>query len=285
MKKRTTVLFVSLVLLVQLVFVGDSFAGKAQTFTWEYSEEEAELYRMDIHQITPDSGITTGHIIAYGHYIKPPYKIEMRDTILYINGVQIFPRLIPPGRKKDKPKVGRLKTKYGIANDSIWATYDRFKQKYDKSTSYKKIIEYIKNLDVVDSVRTGANEVAARIYYDNGMDLLVNFHHEYQPPPPELSPEERREERIKYLEQESESIRKSLEERSRLVIFSYRGKLSSSGRKIQDIITIMINEELSTSEKVHNLDLILHQDEIYEIMSNFDPEEWESVKVRGGEGR
>ena len=70
MKKSTTVLFVLLVGLVGLVFVRNNYAGKTQEFEWEYSEEEAKLYRMDIHQITPDSGITTGHIIAYGHRLS-----------------------------------------------------------------------------------------------------------------------------------------------------------------------------------------------------------------------
>jgi hypothetical protein len=261
-----------------------------QGFEWEYSEEEAELYKIDIHQVTPDSGITTGHIIAYGHYIKPPYKIEVRDTIVYINGVQILPRLIPPGKKKKKQEAKTSKTEYEIANDSIWATYDSLRQKYDKSTSYKKIIEYVRNLDVVDSVVANSNEVSAVIYYKNGARFITSFHHEYTPPP-ELSPEERREERIKYLEQESESIRKSLEERRRLIIFSYRGDSSRPGMIIYDIIRIMSNEELSTSEKAQNLIdnrpryPHLTQDEIYEIMANFDHEEWESVKVRGGEER
>jgi len=63
----------------------------ADTFNG-YSKIEEKLYRVDIHPITPKDGIWTGYVIAYGHYIKPPYKFEIKhDTILYINDVQIEP--------------------------------------------------------------------------------------------------------------------------------------------------------------------------------------------------
>jgi len=67
-------------------------------------KEEVKLYRIEIHQKTPAEGIETGHVIAYGHYVKPPYKIEVKDTIVYVNGVQIFPPLVTEGEKERRVK-------------------------------------------------------------------------------------------------------------------------------------------------------------------------------------
>jgi len=80
-------------------------------------EEEPALYKTEISQVTPQSGITTGHVIAYGHYIKPPYKVEIKkDTMLFINGVQIFPVL--PSKfeiEKKRRQEMKIENKYSEA--------------------------------------------------------------------------------------------------------------------------------------------------------------------------
>lgn len=59
-----------------------------------YSKIEEKLYKVDIHPQTPKEGITTGYAILYGHYVKPPYKFEIiNDTILYLNGIQLDPKI------------------------------------------------------------------------------------------------------------------------------------------------------------------------------------------------
>jgi ribosomal 50S subunit-recycling heat shock protein len=93
------------ILIFTIMFI--LFAGTI-IMEYEYSEEEAELYRIDIEQVTPDSGITTGHVIAYGHYIKPPYKIEVNDTFVYVNNVQVFPVLITEGEKRRREEEKRI---------------------------------------------------------------------------------------------------------------------------------------------------------------------------------
>ena len=58
-------------------------------------EDDEQFYKFDIHPITPKEGITTGVVIYFGHYIRPPYKVEARgegwDTAVYINGLQVDP--------------------------------------------------------------------------------------------------------------------------------------------------------------------------------------------------
>ncbi len=66
-------------------------AGIAST---EYSAVEAQLYRFDIKPVTPESGISAGYVIAYGHPLKRPYRFDIKDdTLLLLNGVQVLPWL------------------------------------------------------------------------------------------------------------------------------------------------------------------------------------------------
>lgn len=97
-------LFTAIIIALCLVSI-----TRVQGFEWEYSEEEAELYRMPIEQITPKDGIWTGHIIAYGHYIKPPYKVEVKDTTVLINNVQIYPALMTPGMIEKGKKAKEIR--------------------------------------------------------------------------------------------------------------------------------------------------------------------------------
>jgi hypothetical protein len=73
-------------------------AGIAST---EYSEVEAQLYRFDIKPVTPESGINTGYVIAYGHVLRAPYALEVaKDTMLLVDGVQIEPPLVNDFRRR-----------------------------------------------------------------------------------------------------------------------------------------------------------------------------------------
>jgi hypothetical protein len=63
----------------------------------EFSEVEAGLYRLDINPVTPDSGIKTGFVIAYGHMLARPYRFETKgDSVLLVNRVQVYPELRHP---------------------------------------------------------------------------------------------------------------------------------------------------------------------------------------------
>lgn len=56
----------------------------------DYSETEAVLYRFDIKPVTPESGINSGCVIAYGHPLLRPYRFTVvQDTLLFVNGVQV----------------------------------------------------------------------------------------------------------------------------------------------------------------------------------------------------
>lgn len=64
-----------------------------------FDENEMERYRVDIEQVTPDTGIETGFVIAYGYYIIPPYRVYADTGVVYVNRVQIEPWLPLPPRQ------------------------------------------------------------------------------------------------------------------------------------------------------------------------------------------
>ncbi|MBD3228145.1 MAG: hypothetical protein GF329_08145, partial [Candidatus Lokiarchaeota archaeon] len=55
--------------------------------------EKKRWSSLKIKQTTPKEGYTEPIIIAYGRYLKPPYKLEIdeKDLVFRINGVQIDP--------------------------------------------------------------------------------------------------------------------------------------------------------------------------------------------------
>lgn len=50
--------------------------------------------KIEIQPLQQADGITAGLVIAYGHLIAPPYKIEYQEKGLLVNGVQVQPSLI-----------------------------------------------------------------------------------------------------------------------------------------------------------------------------------------------
>jgi hypothetical protein len=48
-------------------------------------------YKTTIHPVIPESGITTGMVFVYGHPIPPPYRVELKDTLVFVNGIQVYP--------------------------------------------------------------------------------------------------------------------------------------------------------------------------------------------------
>ncbi len=106
--KKLIKIFISGVLALDFLY------GQEKKFPYEYipkigdlgdgvkvsPKKEKELYTMKINPVTPPEGIETGHVILYGHYIKRPYKLEIKDdTLLFLNGIQIFPPLEVKARK------------------------------------------------------------------------------------------------------------------------------------------------------------------------------------------
>jgi hypothetical protein len=67
-----------------------------------YTESEAVLRRMDVHPTRPDSGIDNGYMVAYGHLLPRPYLVTVSDTLVFVNGVQVYPPLKTPEQMRQE---------------------------------------------------------------------------------------------------------------------------------------------------------------------------------------
>jgi len=153
--------------------------------------EEPALYKTKVNQVTPQSGITTGHVILYGHYIKPPYKFDIReDTLLFLNGVRIFPSL--PSRI-GLEEERRLHEKYKEASKIAEPHSDRLQALYDNSRELYRVIAPKEGKDVaVDSIckllKRDSLIVDIKIVPEGKENILLEIKHYlpgyYMPPKP-----------------------------------------------------------------------------------------------------
>jgi hypothetical protein len=262
------------------------------TKIYEY-EKKHGAYKVDIKQITPKDGIKTGHLIAYGHYIKPPYKIEVKDSILTVNNVQILPKLKPSieieKKALRKKKLGS-EVKYDKLTDNTTAVFEEYLKLGKDTISARKIsAEYYKDkLKVFNGkcieITTVSKDGFRYIYYnDKGV---------------------RKEGSIRYMQDApigKENINLGLENKAGIPNFTAKSWAADRARSMEDhlksgsVIIITENTEsllyLADLNKIKNIvkdGNINRQDKIQllteamgdgaYIIDNFDEKEWESVR-------
>lgn len=59
---------------------------------------------VEIKEESSDMGISSGLVVAYGHPLHPPYHLEYRGNLLFVNGVQVEPTLVMQ-RESDKHRT------------------------------------------------------------------------------------------------------------------------------------------------------------------------------------
>lgn len=131
---------------------------------WIESDDE-KIYKFDINPITPTTGISGSTFIYYGHYIKPPYKIEFSmdfpdGCYIKVNNLCVFPGYIEknsllqerinnnfyknvPKMSAEKERQWKKERKITVA---IGEYYKELRQKYDASTQEgsRRIVDELK---------------------------------------------------------------------------------------------------------------------------------------------
>lgn len=54
-----------------------------------YEPGDEEIYTLKLNIEKPKEGITGGRLVYCGVYIEPPYKVELRGTSIFVNGINI----------------------------------------------------------------------------------------------------------------------------------------------------------------------------------------------------
>jgi len=260
-------------------------------------EEEPALYRTEIKQITPNSGITTGHVIAYGHYIKPPYRLEIKsDTMLFINGVQIFPHIrskfeIEKKRREEIKLEERYREFYTIAEPYMRrqdALFKKMRRVYiviepkigrDKAVdSVLKIAEADTLFVVLDTTIVGKDDCTIGVEYtlpglDNPAAYLLELHG--GDPSSGYSPRPARDINTmrEYVINMKEGTERVLSDQ--LVIFyTYRDRGFRLEYYLWETLEILKSDTLDMKEKIEKLNKTLNKNASKELFYNFDPSEW-----------
>jgi hypothetical protein len=269
-------------------------------------EEEPALYKTEIKQITPKSGIATGHVIAYGHYIKPPYKVEIKsDTMLFINGVQIFP-VLPSNyeiEKKRREKL-RLDDKYGEARIISKPYRDRLRSLFKEMSSIYELLEpRVGKVKALDSIYKMAIAETLIVKMDTTFvgkdDCMLSIYHflpGYDKIPEDTSsvililqggnsssgdtalPVRNINTMKEHVINMKEGIERVLNDQ--LVIF-YTSKDRSfrSEHYLWETLKILKSDTLNMKEKIEKLSRIINENAAKELLYNFYPSEWPTKNI------
>jgi len=271
-------------------------SGKRELSPWEKLKgiERAKFLspvkgsrKIEINPVTPKDGIKTGLVIAYGHVIKPPYRVYYEGENLMINGVQVRPSLILERERKKKRKpephskghvskatkiMNTLKKMYmeGLKTKSLYEVQD-------------EITEFVlKSSDVYKNPRWLSDDVMEVRFTDPDIGFRINFS---KTPPIKVDPELRKKWQKKRTKEIHESILKRTKGTLRgghTIIFLSGGGRQGHHNDIRPKVNkIMTEKGLSEEERIDKLkDQIFlgSYESAFDVIENYNPEEWKVEK-------
>jgi hypothetical protein len=265
-------------------------------------EEEPSLYKTSLHPETPNEGITTGHVIAYGHYIKPPYKLEIReDTLLFLNGIRIHPpfpskiRLEEARREREKyekaieisePHRKRLRALINKGEE----LYKEIAPKKGREAAVEAVSELLKKDSLMVDVKVVSRQKEYILlevqYYLPGLFMppedplgeLVELRMHSPKSTPTISDEERLKRKKSSVVRMKEKAEKDLGKGHVLMTINVSVCLNVLFEMhFWRIVEVLRDINQTFSEKLEKLcgwDIGLLEDGAKELLYNYDPDEW-----------
>jgi hypothetical protein len=159
-----------------------SLTARGQVIDSSGYYNSAEYYRIDLKRkylsaktsdrIIVASNINKGHVIAYGHYIKPPYTIELTDTIVAINNIIVYPGMLHQHdyyeskklissvvmSKKDKENYEDLSLVIDYFNSLVYGPNDS----YDPKKVKEKVVKFAKTKGNIKKVKVDNNSITIK---------------------------------------------------------------------------------------------------------------------------
>jgi hypothetical protein len=77
--------------------------GSLEEYLTKFSHVKDHSRKMNIQPVKQSAGITTGVVMICGHIIPPPYKVEYRGDVLFVNGVQVEPSPLMQQYDRERP--------------------------------------------------------------------------------------------------------------------------------------------------------------------------------------
>jgi len=245
--------------------------------------------KIDIHPIKQSQGITTGLVIAYGHVIPPPYKVEYQGKRLMVNGVQVEPSLLlerEEARNRPPPPTQVQLGAYRETGRAIRLAYKLYVEGIKTKPLEKVQDEVIRFLDKSSGVFqnpkwTGATTLDVHLA-DYGKPILLGLDFSEEPLPEDYA--ETPQEKEKAAEGERRACEQVLSwiigdlRKGHSVTFKSTGGQQIGGDVRAKVRKIMADTGLSREQRIERL-----REEVFrhsygpalDVIDNYDPKEWE----------
>jgi len=224
--------------------------------------------KIDVIPVKQTDGIKTGTVIAYGHLIPPPYKVEAIGEKILINGIQVVPSLV--AERESKP--AKMSPKKKEFSTNAWNLQQEVKKRYytqilfkDKDKLKSEILAYVKSQSVIEDAYWGEQTLFLKYVGDIGYSTMIEFRGTTQEKPWPSRKKEASEAAVQYITKGIES--------GCILIDSDGGTSPGCGDK-KIVSEIMQNSNLSKDEKIERLAKWGNYDVALDITENYNPQEW-----------
>lgn len=226
-------------------------------------------------QLNPQNistGINSGGIIVYGHYLKSPYALEILGGKLLINGIQVAPTTIPMDQER-KNRVEVAKTRPVDGYDEIKETLEK-KWYSEKKTNNREVLRrdildvLLKRPEVASGSWTGDTSLTFK-FKGNVIAYGIFFYEEKSDKPLAKNPS-------KVLVGLKNRYEKDLSDNHLVIITSDSDILTKFNKDylLSKIYTIMGNSGLSKDGKLGALERELNYSAALDIYENYAADEW-----------
>ncbi len=237
--------------------------------------------KIEIVPIKPAEGIATGGVVAYGHFIPPPYKVEYPDERLLINGVQVMPSLVRERERREhpmkplSPENQAIQEKVGRLIRDAEEIYAKGKWLTSASVRQQKVLEMLgKHPDLVQKPRWQSEVLCYSTPVYSGSSC-VNFG-----PSMFSSPKMQARNEAKNVAERISEIERLLAEGMWVCFGSTLGGMGTTHDSRASVNEIMKNPALSRNQKVELLEehVFKNYDLALDVVDNYSAKEWGIAK-------
>jgi hypothetical protein len=224
--------------------------------------------KIEIKPIKQTDGIKAGMVVAYGHLIPEPYKVEVVANKVLINGIQVSPSLVA---ERDVKPV-QVPTDKKALSQQIYDLNREIKKKYyvqalfkDKKKLQSEILSYTKSQSIVEDARWGTDILFVKYIGDVGYSTMINL--------PGTTPEQPWPDKTK---EAAEAVKQYITKgiKTGCVLIDSDGGITPGCGDKKIVRSVMSDTRLSKDEKIDRLAEWGNYESAMDMADNYIAQEW-----------
>jgi len=245
--------------------------------------------KIAVSPVKQADGIKTGLVIAYGHIIPPPYKIETDGRNLLINGVQVDPSLVGERERKKQsglhspmsPEQAKQYRRQDEVDSQVLAIYRAGAGKKPMEQVRTEILELLrKSTDVYLNPGVSDKGYGGEIAGSGGLQFSMPLTLADSPKVPDSVIKARASEARK---DTVSMFSMDLKNGACIVFVSDGYTIGVNKSRLGNVYDIMQEPGLSNDDRIEKLktQVFNNYEASFQIVENYRPEEWKDFKVTG----